>query len=118
MQTYPSPHSDLRSGVFDLAIALDAYEMTCSGLVDEWLDMALYAEAGRSIAAIRQLGVPVPSLSVLTLQLAIAHAELESMLWQRSSVGIAEARVREVRERHAAAVQALRTAAARLLRND
>lgn len=115
----PSPPSDsvTRVEAFNLAAALDAYELTCSRLVSNWLDMSEYADAGAAIAAIRKYGNSQPTLTILALQLAIAHAELESVLWERGSVGGTEAKLLAVRERHALAVQALRAAATALLTN-
>jgi hypothetical protein len=108
----PASTSAVRAEAFSLPAALDAYELTCSRLVTGWLDMGQFADAGHAIAAIRQYGVSNPSLTVLALQLAIAHAELESVLWEKSALGGSEAKLLAVRERHAIAVQALRMAAA------
>ena len=116
MQASSPSDSAVRSDAFNIVAALDVYDLTCSRLVANWLDMTLYADAGAAIAAIRQHGVSNPSLTVLALQLAIAHAELESVLWERSALGGSEARLRTVRDRHAMALQALRSAATALLR--
>ena len=118
MQTHSASDSVTRSETFIFAAALDAYEVTCSRLVTNWLDMNMYVEAGTSIATIRERGVSNPALTVLALQLAIAHAELEAALWQKGCVGMPDAKLTEVRERHASAVQLLRTAALALLRSD
>ena len=115
MQPFPSNDSATRCDAFNLAAALDAYEVVCSQLVRRWQDMDLYAAAGTAIAAIREHGVSVPSLTVLTLQLAIAHCELESTLWQKLGGEVAPERLQAILDRHARAVQELRWAARKLL---
>jgi hypothetical protein len=115
MQPYSSGDSLTRCEAFNLAAALDAYELTCSRLVSQWMHMELYAQAGAAIAAIREHGVSVPSLTVLTLQLAIAHCELESTLWQKKSVGVSAEQLDEALARHADAAQCLRIAARKIL---
>lgn len=105
------PDSLARSEAFALGTALDAYERTCSELVTRWVHMDLYAQAAAAMAAIREHGVSVPPLIVLTLQLAIAHSELESTLWKKSSVAVPPEELDEVLARHAFATHALRVAA-------
>ena len=92
---------------FDLAAALDAYEASCRRLLAHPLEAKLYAEFRASIAGIREHGVSTPALTVLALQLAIAHAELESALWQ-SRAGHPAVDFDAVRARHATALHALR----------
>lgn len=118
MQEPRFPNSILRHGAFHLMSALDAYELGSLRLVETWLDMDVYADVSGQIDAIREHGVTSPALTVLSLQLVIAHSELVSTMWQNSSVGVAPAKVREVTERHTLAIDAVRVAAARLLRND
>lgn len=99
---------------FDLPAALAAYEGMGARLVESWLDIELYARFSAQIADIRAHAVPLPALTVLALQLAIAHSELVSTMWQNASVGVDAGRIREVVERHAVALDALRTAATTL----
>ena len=96
----------------DLASALERYEATCARLVDTWFDMDLYADFRKQLEAIRQHAMTVPALTVCSLQLAIAHFELVSTLWQDASVGVSAARLEEVKMRHAIAVEAMRAGAA------
>ena len=96
----------------DLASALERYEATCARLVDTWFDMDLYADFRKQLEAIRQYAMTVPALTVYSLQLAIAHFELVSTLWQDASVGVSAARLEEVKMRHAMAVEAMRAGAA------
>ena len=103
-----------RFGAFELIAALDTYHAAAVRLVESWLDMDAYAQFAREIEPIREHGAAVPGLTVLALQLVIAHAELVSALWQHSSVGVSPQRMKEVRLRHALAVQSLRAEATRL----
>lgn len=107
-----------RCDASDLAAALDAYEVTCFQLVNRWKHTGLYAQAGAAIAAIRELGVPAPTLTVLTLQLVIAHGELESVLWRQFTVDeVSPETLQQVVSRHAVALQDLRLAAQKILVN-
>lgn len=114
----PEPHSpslvSVRSGGFDLVSALDSYEAAGTRLVESWFDIHAYAAFGRQIEGIREHAVPVPALTVLALQLFIAHCELVSTMWQNAAVGVSAAAISEAGRRHAVAVAALRMAAARL----
>jgi hypothetical protein len=111
LASFPST-STHRDGTFDLPSALDRYGTTCTRLVDTWFDMDLYADFRKQLEAIRQHAMTVPALTVYSLQLAIAHFELVSTLWQDASVGISAARLEEVKMRHAIAAEAMRAAAA------
>ena len=95
---------------FDLLSALDAYETTSTRLVDTWFDVHVASAFSREIDAIRHRTMQIPGLTVLGLQLVIAHCELASTLWQDASVGVSAARLEEVRLRHHLAVGALRAA--------
>jgi len=108
----------LRSEAAEVLLALLSYEQTGIRLVQTWLDMEVYSEFSRQIDAIRTRGPSVPSLTVPLLHLVIAHSELVCTLWQNASVGGGAARLKEVEERHAQAIEALRASIARMLRND
>lgn len=101
-----------RSDAFDLVSALDTYALCATRLVETWFDMDVYARLGRQIDAIRAHGMAHGGMTVLSLQLVIAHTELLSTMWQHASVGVSAARIEEVQMRHAFAVEALRIAAA------
>lgn len=114
MQAFPSADSHLRGEASHLAASLEEYDVTDSAFVDRWLDMALQIAADNSIAAMRH--VSVPPLTVPALHRVIARCELESRLSQEGSVpesGVAQ----QVRERRAFVIDALRVAAAKLLKN-
>ncbi len=95
--------------------ALDAYEHTSHSLVANWPDSERYAEAVQRLEPVRQLGLTLPSLTIPSLLLAIAHAELVSLLWEASSSDVPPARMQIARQRHAQAVQVLRLASERLV---
>ena len=118
MQGQFLPTSEPRCDAFNLISALDAYDLASTKLVENWLDMELYAEFSKQIDVIREHGVSVPVLTVLSLQLVIAHSELLCTMWQNSSVGVNPVKLQDVKARHTASVHALAAAAARLLRND
>lgn len=118
MQASPLPYAVRSRDAFDLLSALDAYDVAAQRLVASWLDMEVYSDFSRKVDAIRDHGAAVPALTVLSLQLVIAHSELVSTLWQNASVGVSTEGMRDVQDRHTAAVEALRASATRLLRND
>lgn len=115
MHTSLVSDSVLRCDAFSLAADLDAYEVTCSRLLAQCHEMTLNSEVSASIARIRRYGVAVPPLTVLALQLVIAHCELEWTLWQKWSGRVSDKAFQEVKDRHAAAVRALRLGTRRLL---
>ena len=117
MQVHSRPDSALRCSAFDLITALDAYDAASTQLVARWLDMELYEDFSKQLDAIRERGVSAPALTVLSLQLVIAHSELVCLMWQHSSVGVSATKMQEVQARHSHSIDALRAAAARLLRN-
>jgi hypothetical protein len=112
MQDHTLPETPLRHRASGLLAALDTYELTSARLVDRWLDMDIYRDCSTQIDAIREQGVTSPALTVLSLQLVIAHSELVGTMWQNASKGVCEARLQEVKDRHALAINALRSAAA------
>jgi hypothetical protein len=70
------------------------------------------------VDAIREHGASVPVLTVLSLQLVIAHSELVCTMWQNSSVGVSPVKMQEVKARHTDSIHALAAAASKLLRSD
>lgn len=112
MQDHTFPETLLRHSISEMLSALDAYDVASTRLVETWLDMDLYTEFSQQIDDIREQGVAIPTLTVLSLQLVIAHSELVSTMWQNASMGVNAARLQEVKERHTLAVNALRAAAA------
>lgn len=95
---------------FDLLSALATYEATSMRLVDTWCDVHVLSDFGRQVDEIRERVLGMPGLTVLGLQLVIAHCELSSALWQNASVGVSAKTLEEIRYRHQLAVGALRAA--------
>jgi hypothetical protein len=118
MQAAPWHDSSTRCEAFTLAAALGAFEVTCAKVIETWFDMNLYADAGISIAAIRQHGISNPALAVLALHLAVAHAELQLRLWQQRVAGTPHPNLAEVRDRHANCLLLLQNAALRQWRTE
>ena len=108
----------VRVDTFHLVSALDAYAVAATRLVERWFDADAYADVQRRIDTIRDHGVTQPALTVLSLQLVIAHAELVSTLWQNASADVSAAHLQEVRARHAVAVELLRAGSAQLQRSE
>ena len=69
--------------VFHLAAAVDAYETRLSKLMENWFDATSCAEADAAVGEVRAQGVGLPELSVLALELCVAHAEVLALLWNR-----------------------------------
>ena len=118
MQEPSFPYPVRSRDAFNLLSALDAYDLAGQTLVASWLDMEVYADFSAKVDAIREHGATVPALTVLSLQLVIAHSELVSTLWQNASVGVGPERMGEVQARHSEAIESLRAAAVCMLRND
>lgn len=114
MRDHPLPLSVFVRDAFQTAVALEAYEAASARLCERCGDPPLYEEVGRLIDSIRQTALPVPGLTVPALKLVIADAELIATVWRHASVGVAPETLQDVRERHAAAVDALRKAVLRL----
>ena len=72
--------------------------------------MHVVSDFGRQVDAIRERVMAIPGLTVLGLQLVIAHCELSSAMWQNASVGVSVTTLEEIRLRHQLAVGALRAA--------
>ena len=108
---------ELDAITFQLAAALETYEQHVTAMVDTWLDMDLYRQVSDEIEEIRMLSAALPQLSVHWVELLIAHAELVHSLWRLRfrEDGEDHARLREVRDRHAACVHSLRGRCLRLL---
>lgn len=104
------PTSPPRRDAFDLASALDGYEATTRRLVETWFDMHVAQAFSRDMERIRERALATPELSLLALQLGIAHCELANALWHRSDVS-AEA-MEQALQRHALALATLRAAIA------
>src|SRR6185369_8100039 len=60
-----------RARVFQLASAVDAYELCMAQLMANWFDSRCYADAEAAIWEVRSHGVALPDFSVRALELCI-----------------------------------------------
>jgi hypothetical protein len=102
---------------FQLAAALENYELHVGQMVDTWLDMELYRTVSDEIEQIRMYSAALPQLSVHWVELLIAHAELVHCLWkmQYGTDAAAKEHLEGLRRRHADAAASLRKRCLRLL---
>jgi hypothetical protein len=102
---------------FQLAAALERYELDLAVLMDTWLDMDRYREVSEQVEQIRMYAAALPQLSVAWVEVLISHAELIHHMWRRQNARPAPApeEVRELRKRHAAAIERMRAGCLRLL---
>ncbi|GAB3767240.1 hypothetical protein GCM10028796_28170 [Ramlibacter monticola] len=96
---------------FQLAAALEEYEVSVGRMIDTWLDMELYGRVSEQIEEIRLYCLPLPQLSAPWVELLIAHAELVHALWRLrfQEEGTDRERLEEVRQHHTACVRKLRS---------
>jgi hypothetical protein len=71
--------------VFQLAAAVDAYEIRMSRLTANWFDSHACVEAESAVREVRALGIELPEFSVAALELCIAHAEVLALLWNHDA---------------------------------
>ena len=109
------PDSVFERDAFQLAAALDAYEAASGRLAENCCDAELLEQLGRQLDTIRDRGLCVPGLLVPSLKLVIADADLVTALWRHTSSELPAEVLEDVRAGHAAAVNALRAAALKLL---
>jgi hypothetical protein len=115
MQTSSLVDSTVSRELSLLRSALDTYELACSRLLAEPAKMEAYLDASAAMATVRGRGVPIPALTVPTLQLAIAHCELEFTLWKRGLGAASDEKLREAQGEHRAALDKLAQTASLLL---
>lgn len=107
------------AAALQLVAALEKYERDVDAMVAGWLDMQAYRLVSDEVEDIRALSAGLPFARVPWVELLIAHAELVHSLWRlrfRDDPADGE-RLRAVRERHAACVEALRGSCLRSLAN-
>jgi hypothetical protein len=101
---------------FQLASALDAYDVTFDSLMRAWPDMDLYHSASASMDELRMYSAALPQLAVPYVSLLIAHAELVHTLWKNSNgKTVADEVLAAARDDHRSAISALRRKCLRLL---
>ena len=106
---------------FQLVAALDAYERDVGRMLSAWPDPELYRTVSEQVDQIRMYSSALPETRVQWVEVLIAHAELVHGLWRAQGDGPGEearARMAAVRERHAAAVAALRQRCLRALKEQ
>jgi hypothetical protein len=104
----PTPQSAV---AFQLSAALESYQGHVDALMNPWRDHERYEAVNRRLREVRKLKGALPQLSVAMVEIVIAHVELMEALWDasRRMAGEEMGRLRMLRERHAAAVQSMRT---------
>jgi hypothetical protein len=102
---------------FQLAAALDAYDITFESLMRDWPDIDLYHSASASMDELRMYSAALPQLSVQYITLLIAHAELVHCLWKHASGAepVPAVQLETARSDHRAAITGLRRKCLRLL---
>jgi hypothetical protein len=102
---------------FQLAAALDSYELDVAEMLATWPDLQRYRDVSEQVERIRMYSAELPVVRVQWVELLIAHAELIHMLWRAQYANSTEARsqIDVVREHHADAIRSLRARCLRFL---
>jgi hypothetical protein len=104
---------------FQLAAALDAYDVTFESLMRNWPDIDLYHSASASMDELRMYSAALPQLSVQYVSLLIAHAELVHALWKNAKgKAVADEVLATARDDHRSAISALRRKCLHLLADN
>jgi hypothetical protein len=110
MSAFEAPALDAIA--MQLVAALDEYELDTATMIAAWPNLEHYAAVSEKVETIRMFCAALPEVSVPWVELLIAHAELVHHLWrvQYALVKLHDAgsQMATVRERHAAAIGALR----------
>src|SRR5215204_4358988 len=110
MSAFEAPALDAIA--MQLVAALDEYELDTATMISAWPDLDHYAAVSEKVETIRMYCAALPEVSVPWVELLITHAELIHHLWrvQYALVKVDRAgdHLAAVRERHAAAIVALR----------
>ena len=105
------PASSLHALALDLAAALDQYEQDVEDLLHAWPDPGRYRRVTDSLEKVRRCAAVLPRLTIPTVELLIAHAELAQGLWDRTDwSSTLEESVWPIAEQHRARVFSLREA--------
>jgi hypothetical protein len=110
MSAFEAPALDAIA--MQLVAALDEYELDTATMIAAWPELEHYAQVSEKVETIRMYCAALPEVSVPWVELLIAHAELIHHLW-RVQYALVQAddagnHLAAVRERHAAAIVALR----------
>jgi hypothetical protein len=93
-----------------LSEALERYQRDFEELAESWVDTAHYRTVSSELQQIRTLKVSLPELSQEMADVLIRHAELVQAAWkaQIRHQGDAAIEMKQLRQRHAASVEAMR----------
>ena len=92
---------------FQLAAALDAYEVTISRLVARPADGELYEEARALMDRMRMYAAGLPPVAVPWVEVMIAHFELTHALWRVQLQGAQDVDIRALHEHLSASLSRL-----------
>ena len=103
---------------FQLAAALEQYDLDTERMIEAWPDLDRYREVSAQVDRIRMYSSSLPEARVQWVELLIAHAELVHRLWRgQYGGGQVEARpLQDVRDRHGECIAALRNRCLRTIR--
>jgi hypothetical protein len=102
---------------FQLAAALEQYDLDTARMVAGWPDLDLYREVSAQVDRIRMYSSSLPEARVQWVELLIAHAELVHLLWRGEYGGgrVEKRTLQEVRDHHSDCVTALRNRCLRVI---
>src|SRR4051812_3350647 len=103
-----SQGSALTAIAFQLAGALEAYELDIEQMVSHQNDPELYQRVGQHMDRMRLYAASVPRLSVAWVELLIRHFELTHALWRHQKGELPAQAERDVRLAQRNAAQVLR----------
>src|SRR5688572_4112863 len=100
----------LRTTAFELARALDRYQLDFDEMMESWMDAHHYRAVTRELHDIRLMRGSLPQLSGEMADVLIRHVELVHSAWnvQTRPSGEAPEQLKRLRERHRCAVDAMR----------
>jgi hypothetical protein len=99
---------------FLVAAALERYQASWDQLIDSWFDRERFQAVNTELDEIRKLAAALPQLSVDMVEVIMRHAQLLHALVRAAGAPQA-APVMTLREKHQAAVAAIRDKCTRLL---
>ena len=109
MAAFQSPA--FRAIASQLAQALETYQQHVDAMVESWMDWHLYGSVSRELDGIRHMRKALPAVSIEMVDVLVRHVELTCAIWETRvhRSGIPQGgELQRLRERHHAAVQAMR----------
>jgi hypothetical protein len=89
--------------------ALERYQATWDQLIQYWFDKECCRRANLELEEIRKLVLALPRLSADLMEVTMRHAQLLRALLKRDRIEPGEAEVAALRNKHRAAIQAIRS---------